>query len=208
MNLPDHEEIEQLWDEYHVPEIIRNHSRAVTKVAVFIAKKLKEKGIHVDVGLVERSCLLHDLTRSANFEHFGKPGEFDADDIEFWKQMKEKYGDVHHAESAADILREKYPEIAQVVGSHGYESKLKGFEGFTWEMKIINYADYRVVHDKIVPLKVRFDDLNKRHKDYLEKTKKETGVDIGKEVEKVTIELEKEIFGIIDAKPEDINEIE
>jgi len=59
-NLPTREECFDIIQEYHVPSHILSHSLAVSKLAIFLAQKLKEKGLQVNVEQVERACLLHD----------------------------------------------------------------------------------------------------------------------------------------------------
>lgn len=207
MNIPTTEEIEQLWDEWHVPPIIREHQRAVTKVALFLAKKLKEKGIHVDAGLVERSALLHDLARAANFKSFDNRTE-DADDIEFWKQLKHKYPDTHHGDIAAEILKEKYPEVAETIKSHTTESQSAGISSWTWEMKVLTYADARVLHDKIVSREERDKDGDIRGKNYYDRLKKETGIDFKAKIRASIKQIESEIFEKLEITPEDVKDID
>lgn len=204
MNLPTREEIDALWDEYHVPQNVREHSQQVAKVAVLVAQKLKEKGIHVDVGLVERAALLHDMTRAANFENFEMQTGASEGDIEFWKQLSHKYGNVHHGESAADLLKEKYPEVAEVIRAHTIEFETENILDASWEMKILVYSDIRVVHDKILSMKERFEDSKKRHGNFFDKLKEQTGIDYRELIMSNLIKIEKQIFDIIDIEPEDI----
>lgn len=207
MNIPTTEEIEKLWDEWRVPPIIKRHQKQVAKVAFFLAKNLKEKGIHVDVGLAERSALLHDLARSVNFENFNDKTE-DADDIEFWKQLKHKYPDTHHGDIAHEILKEQYPEVAEVIKSHTTDNQAGDISNWTWEMKILTYADSRVMHDKIVSREERNKDCALRGKNYYDQLKKETGIDY-RQLQITNIKkIENEIFSKLEITPEDVNKID
>ena len=207
MELPTIDQVHELWDEWHVPEIIRRHSKQVAKVAVFLAKKLKEKGIHVDVGLAERSALLHDLARSANFETFDGRTE-DADDIEFWNQLKHKYPNTHHGDIADEILHEKYPEVAEIIKSHTTENQRGDISNWTWEMKLLTYADARVLHDKIVSREERDRDAAIRGKSYYASLKKETGIDQRVQVLNNLKKIEESIFSKLEINPEDVNQID
>ena len=69
----------------------------------------------------------------------------------------------------------------------------------TWEEKILNYADKRVAHDKIVSLEQRRQDALKRYQ-------KHKYIKVDKR-HKELLELEKEIFDKIDIKPEDIQKL-
>ena len=207
MNLPTKEEIESLWDEYHVPENIREHSRQVAKVAVFLAKKLKEKGIHVDVGLAERSALLHDIARSANFENPEEHPQATKEDADFWIQLKHKYPDTHHGDIAADLLAEKYPEVADVIKAHTIENEFEGLLESSWEAKLLVYADFRVLHDKIVSFEERTEDSIKRHGQFYEELQERTGKSYRKVIEANVRKVEKEIFEKLDIGPEEVNRL-
>ena len=73
-NLPTPKQCSEIMKEYRAPLHILKHSLTVAGLAVFLAKKLKEKGQAVNVALVERACLLHDIMRVCDFEEldYGK----------------------------------------------------------------------------------------------------------------------------------------
>ena len=204
MNLPTKEEITALWDKYHVPQNIREHCKAVRDVALLIAEKLKEKEEDVNLELVEASALLHDLVRAVNFKDIEKNLEAKEEDVEFWKQMQEEYHDIDHADLAAKFLKEKYPELAKVIKSHGVMSKSQDVSEWSWEMKILSYSDIRVVHDKIKSVDERYSDLKGRHGDFFQQLKEKTGTDYIELIFTQIERIEKQIFDIIDIKPGDI----
>jgi len=70
-NLPSPRGAVQLLKKVNCPHNVINHCKAVSKLAVKIAKKLKKKGIPVDVELIKIGGLLHDIGRSKthNIEH-------------------------------------------------------------------------------------------------------------------------------------------
>lgn len=61
--LPTRKECFDIIKEYRLPLHILKHSLAVAKLAVFLAERLKEKGVTVNVELVDRACLLHDILK-------------------------------------------------------------------------------------------------------------------------------------------------
>lgn len=132
--LPSKEECYQLWDTYHMPENIRQHTKQVTRVAVFIARKLKQKGIKINLALVERGAMLHDIDKILTLK-------------------SEKHGEV--AEKI--LLRRGYPELARIAITHRF--KYIRDPTLTWEEKVVNYADKRVKHNQIVSIDERFTDL-------------------------------------------------
>ena len=63
MKIPTREECEKLWDENNVPENVRKHMIMVNKAAMFLGKKLKEAGEEIDLELLDKASLLHDLDK-------------------------------------------------------------------------------------------------------------------------------------------------
>jgi putative nucleotidyltransferase with HDIG domain len=207
-NLPTHKECLAIIKAHHVPQHIVNHSLAVAKLAVFLAQRLKEKGIAVDVNLVHRACLLHDIVRICNikeldYSRFEQP--VTAEDKAKWQQLRAKYEGVPHEYAAYDILKDKYPALALTIKKHRYIGILDEEEKpNTWEEKLVYYADMRAMHDKIVPLEERLTEAHKRNV-FFYKTEAQSKVIIAK-VDPLIYSLEKEIFDKIDFNPHQITD--
>ncbi len=204
MNLPTHEECLQMLKQYHVPEHIVEHVKGVNKVAVLIANEVGEKGIDVNVELVDRASLLHDMLRLVcltpkQWDIFSP--KLDAKSLEFWENMREKYNNESHEEAIYLELKEKYPEIAEVLRTHGYKIMENPEELKTWEQKIVNYADKRVMHDVVVSLAERFEEGHKRNEE-----NEEGGIDTDK-IDSNCFELEKQMFKNLDITPEEIKKL-
>ena len=156
-----------------------NHKKIKAKVsalAVFLAKKLIEKGETVDLELVEIAGLLHDV------------GHVEA------KDKKE------HAKLGEQILKEYDERLSTIVRKHMLSCIIEDpLE--TWEEKLVLYADKRVTNNGIVSLRERLDDLYERHAEYFRKK----GFDL-KVVEAKLFELEKQIFDKIGIKPEELGD--
>jgi len=166
-SLPTRRQCLELMDEFGVPLHIRKHSLAVAKLGVFLAKKLKEKGISVDVDLVDRACLLHDILRICDLKESGydryRQAITDKDRVK-WRQLRARYRNLCHEDAAFALLRDAYPELALAVKRHRYAALLdEKDKPVTWEEKIVYYADKRVMHDKIVPLKERLEEAHRRN---------------------------------------------
>ncbi len=131
----------KLWDEFSVPENIRVHCRLVAKVAVFLAEKLRAKGVKVDVELVQAAALLHDLMK---FHCLRSGGD--------------EYGQVER------VLAERgWPEAGSICRKHGLFSLLLPGELVSWEEKLVFYADKRAKHAELVSIDARLDDLAARY---------------------------------------------
>lgn len=195
--LPSREECLELLRECHVPVHIVKHSKAVAKLGGFVARKLVEKGIPVNVDLVERACLLHDIFRVCEFplQDFSRFEQLvTEEDKEKWRRLKEQHGSVRHEDAACAFLRDAYPILAQTIRKHRYTAIVDAEDmPRTWEEKLVYYADKRAMHDKIVPLMERLDEAHKRNA----ARRQAAGIDPAEiaRVDAAIVELEAELFG-------------
>jgi len=207
-NLPTRKECQAIIEEHHVPPHIVKHSMAVAKLAVFLAQRLTEKGITVDVNLVDRACLLHDIVRICDFKEldysrFEQP--VTAEDKAKWQQSRAKYEGIPHEYAAYDILKDKFPALALTIKKHRYIAVLDEEEKpNTWEEKLVYYADKRVMHDKIVSLEERLTEAHKRNVFFYD-TEAQSKI-ITAKVDPLIYRLEKEIFDEIGLKPLEITD--
>jgi uncharacterized protein len=119
-----------------MPLHIFHHSMIVRQVAVIIAYTLRQQGYEMNMPLVDRAAILHDICKIDSIRQGGD-----------------------HALMGKDLLAENgYPELGDIVGQH---VRLKSME--LNEALIVNYADKRVMHDTIVSLSKRFVDLMERY---------------------------------------------
>ena len=154
--IPSRAECLSLMSSYGMLENIVSHSLEVAKVALFISIELNKKGQRIDLGLVEAASLLHDLTKT--------------------ECLKTK--DDHAQTGSQQLKRMGYERVGDVVAQHIWLGN-EGDPSSVSEEEIVNYADKRVMHDRIVPLGERFNDLTERYgkhpnaRDTLEQLQKE-----------------------------------
>ena len=182
MNLPTQAECSELFIKYNTPKNVIDHSKKVNLVAIFLAKKLAENDVDINIELVDKASLLHDLVRIP--EQINDP------------ELKTK----HHAYINYEILKNDYPEMAEVIREHRFEAIINPELLDTWEKKIVSYADKRVNNDQIV-------NVDTRIKKGLERWKLSGQEDNLDEVLKNLKIMEKQIFNKISLNPKDINEI-
>jgi putative nucleotidyltransferase with HDIG domain len=140
-NLPTRKQCFGLLKKFGIPSHIIEHSLATAKLAVFLAKRLNEKGILVDVQLVDRACLLHDILRVCDLDDYSR-FEHSAADRAKWERLKAKYKGLCHEDAAAALLRDKYPQLAEVIRKHRYTAIAhQKDKPATWEEKLVYYAD-------------------------------------------------------------------
>lgn len=134
--LPTRVWIANLMDERVVPPHIRRHCCMVREVAVAAAAALNDRGERLDLGLIEAGALLHDICK---YDSILSGGD--------------------HARMGADLLIARgYPEVAAIIGQH---VRLESFA--ISAALVVNYADKRVMHDRVVSLDERFSDLMQRY---------------------------------------------
>ncbi|MBN2568415.1 MAG: HD domain-containing protein [Deltaproteobacteria bacterium] len=108
------------------------HSIQVSRVAIIIVDSLIEAGAKLDRDLVRASALLHDITKTRSL----------------------KTEEPHALTGEEFLCGLGYPDVGNIVGQH-----VRLREYFRTpshrEEEIVNYADKRVLHDRIVSLEER-----------------------------------------------------
>lgn len=161
--LPSQQKCLELFEEYKVPKIIFNHCLIVKKVAVFLAEKYLESGNKIDLDLVEKSALLHDLFKMVSISNLGESkfhkNDFSPEEIEMWKSLRDKYPNMHENDVSYLFFKDDYPELAMALRniSNPFE------EERTFEEELVHNADGRVLRNEVVTLKQRFDYLKEAY---------------------------------------------
>ena len=152
------------------------HSMQVCRVATFLAEQLNSRQNRLNDRLIRAAALLHDITKTRSFK------------------TRE-----NHAETGGQFLAERgYPEVGELVRQH---VKLDAYPdpAALGEATIINYADKRVLHDRIVNLDKRLDYI-------LEKYGKPPAQQ--KRIRwlwRKTLDIETQIFDDLSVAPHDLN---
>jgi len=158
---------------------IMEHSFEVTKVALYLAVELNRRGQQLDLGLIEAASLLHDLTKS--------------------ECLKTKED---HARTGCQLLKQMgYVRVGEIVAEHVVLSG-KSDPSFVTEEEVVNYADKRVQHDRIVSLEERFNDLMDRY------GKSQKASRQMEQLKKATFEIEHKIFCILGVDPNDLERLQ
>ena len=209
-SLPTRKECFEIIRRCRVPPHIVKHCLAVAKLAVFLAHKLKDNAIAVNIELVDRASLLHDILRvcdmtESDYRQFERP--VTERDKAIWGLLKAKYNGMCHEEAACELLKAKYPALALTIKKHRYTAILDNKEKpSTWEEKLLYYADKRVMHDRIVPLKDRLKEAHERNA-RLRRMRAQSKISTT-EVDSLIFKLEEEIFSRIALTPAEVtNEI-
>jgi len=158
-------------------ENIISHSLQVCRVASWLSEQLCQQGADLSLDLVTAGALLHDITKTRSI----KTGEM-------------------HSETGCDFMVERgYPEVGDIVRQH---VKLDVYieMNMPTEAEIVNYADKRVLHDRIVSLQERMQYI-------LERYGKSTAARNGYSwLRDKSIELEQRIFALLPIPPDTLEQ--
>jgi len=154
------------------------HSFQVCRVAIFLADHMGPGPGSLSRNLVQAAALLHDITKTRSFT------------------TRE-----NHALTGAQFLSEMgYPEVGHIIEQH---VRLDSYtpSDFPTEAEIVNYADKRVLHDRIVTLKERMEYILEKYA---------TGPEYRERLRwlwKKTEELELRLFSYVPFKPEELGSL-
>ncbi len=178
MKIPTQEQCFLLMCRMKMMDHIVVHSMQVCRVATYLTGHLNSKRNRLNHDLIRAAALLHDITKTRSFDT-----------------------EENHALTGGQFLAEQgYPGVGELVRQH---VRLDAYPDpvTLGEAEIINYADKRVLHDKIVGLDQRLEYILVRY---------------GREPEhqarihwlwSKTLALENKIFSDLALTPPDLNRL-
>jgi putative nucleotidyltransferase with HDIG domain len=165
----------RLMERYNMPPHVIRHCRVVCGVALYLSGRLSERGVVLNRDLIQAAGLLHDITKAHSFH---RP--------------------LDHALTGSKLLRRLgYPSVAEVVRQHVRLSSTRP-PGRLSEPEIVNYADKRVVDDRITSLDERLAYIYRRYGQ---------SHDVAARIERNAArirEVERELFRVIGGQPSQI----
>ena len=178
MKIPTQEQCFLLMCEMKMMDHIVVHSMQVCRVATFLADQLNPAQNRLNYDLIRAAALLHDITKTRSFKT-----------------------EENHALTGGQFLAERgYPEVGDLVRQHvrldTYPDPIT-----LGEAQIINYADKRVLHDRIVGLDKRLDYILEKYGKLPEHQERIHWL-WGK-----TLVMEGEIFSELAVAPQDLNRL-
>lgn len=178
MKIPTQEQCFLLMCEMKMMDHIVVHSMQVCRVATFLADQLNPAQNRLNYDLIRAAALLHDITKTRSFKT-----------------------EENHALTGGQFLAERgYPEVGDLVRQHvrldTYPDPIT-----LGEAQIINYADKRVLHDRIVGLDKRLDYILEKYGKLPEHQERIHWL-WGK-----TLVMEDEIFSELAVVPQDLNRL-
>ena len=178
MKIPTQEQCFLLMCEMKMMDHIVVHSMQVCRVATFLAEHLNSTQNPLNHDLIRAAALLHDITKTRSFKT-----------------------EENHALTGGQLLAEKgYSEVGDLVRQH---VRLDAYPDpvTLGEAEIINYADKRVLHDRIVGLDKRLEYILEKYGKLPELQERIQWL-WGK-----TLVMEDEIFSDLAIAPQDLNRL-
>jgi len=138
---PTDEQCFDCWDALDMLPHIREHSLMVAGLATFLTERAARRGLDVDLAETRAAALLHDIAKTYTIRHGGHHSQLGgAWTMDWTRNARLAQGVVHHVHwpFELDLKRHFLPLV-------------------------IIYADKRVKHARVVPLRERFVDLLDRY---------------------------------------------
>jgi putative nucleotidyltransferase with HDIG domain len=140
MNTPSKEECFRLIHKMDMMDHIIDHSIMVSNVALCLCRFLGEKFPRIDIKGVCSAALLHDITKTRSFTT----------------------GEVHSETGGLLLTQMGYPEIGDIIRQHVMLDTCTPDTPVS-EQEVVNYADKRVLHDRVVSLEKRLEYIKVRY---------------------------------------------
>lgn len=157
------QKIQNLYKKYQTPLHVQHHMKLVAEVAIFLGKKYHSHKNKIDISFIQNLALLHDFLKMLVFKEQKKSDPKIWPKI--WKDLRKKYPNMHDTEVAAVILQKMNEQkLAKSIRTQQFDALIsKDHPLETDEEKIVYYADKLVAHTKVVTLKKRLKEGEKRY---------------------------------------------
>ncbi len=164
--------IHEIYRKYRVTPNLQEHMLRVCSIVEFIQRHWQAEGL-VDWNFLKKIALLHDLGNTVKFD-LDKNPEFlgkEKSNIRYWKQVQKeiikKYGLNDH-EATKRMLQEigVEDEMIKTILQKSFGNSVETKNSNNWPLKILYYADLRILPFGIGTLKERIDDVRDRMPKY------------------------------------------
>jgi tRNA threonylcarbamoyladenosine biosynthesis protein TsaE len=164
INISSDEEITGWMDEVLLPENVRLHTRAVADVCGGIAQELIAQRRIVRPRALHAAALGHDLLRFLNFRDpvAGEPVATE-NQRTVWEGIRKSMPARHEDAAQKFYAMRGYGDIGSIIATHQGKPEEMDIEKRTIEQLALAYADKRIMFDKRISLKERFEYLRHRY---------------------------------------------
>ena len=204
MKLPTLAECQRLFEQYKIPSTVRQHCQTVYRVATVLADQLIATGYPLRKEVVGPLALLHDFMKAVVIERLGGDPFYQytptAEEVAMHQELRQKYAGLSETYVTYLLLKDQYPEFAQLFLELDQFTR-NPQTPVQEETKFIHYVDWRVLGNKVVPLKKRMDYIYERYGLWIEKK----NID-WEEAKNEQFEYEHKIFNCLPFTAEELGE--
>ena len=159
-------QIESIYSRFNIPNTLKQHMLLVTAVGKYITDHWQ--GSAIDEQAVITTLLVHDLGNLVKFDlsegaQVIDPTLFTDEWRQRQKQMRAKYGRNSHQATLMMLQELGLPEKIQQLAAKMDASNVCAIAQDSLEQQICEYADMRVVPNKVTSLEKRLRDLRARY---------------------------------------------
>lgn len=171
MNLPTLPHCQELFAKYKVPGTVKEHCITVHQVATFLAEELAKKKYPLHLEIVKPFSLLHDFMKAVVLERLTDPPynyQPTKEEMEMHQALREEYKGLSETKVAHLLLKDEFPEFAALFLELD-ELTRNPHAQVNEEARFIHYVDWRVLGNKVVPLKERMDYIYDKYGHWIQK---------------------------------------
>ena len=161
---PDDATIVGWRTEVALPANVGEHCDVVADFCERAANAMIARGTFVRPRFVRAAGMVHDLLRFVDFKPGAAPnGHVDPPEtVAAWSEWKKRYPHATHEEAVGAFLADRgFPRLGALAASHSI--RLTIAERGSTESQLLYYADKRVIGDRVVTIKDRYDDFAVRY---------------------------------------------
>lgn len=164
-----------IYERFRVPPWLQLHQLRVAAVAAMTAKAQRSS---VDMDLIVRTGLLHDIGAIVKFDFsFNTHSDLQAlcppDDVLHWSavqaEVRKRYGSREHEASRAMLKEIGLADVQEVFDAMGIQNIPRVLAGGFAEAQIAQYGDMRVGPHGVLSIADRVADVSKRYAAYWER---------------------------------------
>lgn len=158
--------INEIYDRYKIPKILREHMYRVASVAQIVCNHL-DKDILIDVDIITKTALLHDMGNLIKIYMVDSSfiQNYEREELEIEKdKFISKYGNEEHMVTNNILMEIGVSEdVINLYNNLGSSKIPITLDSNDWNRKICSYSDFRIDLKGVVSITERFNEVIKRY---------------------------------------------
>lgn len=182
--------IKEVYNKFGTPPNLQEHMMRVAGITIFLRDHWNNGDCKIDWNLALAVALLHDLGNVVKFE-FDKFPQFLGDEqknIDHWRDVQKKVIEIYGTDDH-DVTKKMLEEIRmnpksiKIILNKSFGNSIEAKNSNDWPLKILYYADLRVLPNGVGTMDDRIADVRNRMPKYTSRPDFEDLVSAAKEIE-------------------------